>query len=68
MAKVITRMVTSHPAVSLRRIRVLNIMGMRAEESPARAKLVPFYEDKQLSKNHRVILAGNGKGFEGIKA
>ncbi len=38
-----------------RQVRILNIMGMRAEESPARAKLQPFAHDAAASNGKRHV-------------
>jgi len=37
------------------RVRVLQAMGMRAEESPARAKLLPFEHDERASNGRRHV-------------
>lgn len=38
-----------------RRVRILQCMGMRAAESPARAKLRPFYLDKRTSNGRKTV-------------
>lgn len=38
-----------------RRVRILQCMGMRAGESPARAKLRPFYLDKRTSNGRKTV-------------
>lgn len=38
-----------------RRVRILQCMGMRAGESPARAKLRPFYLDKRTSNTKKTV-------------
>jgi len=38
-----------------RQVRILNVMGMRAEESPARSKLLPFSHDKAASNGKRHV-------------
>lgn len=38
-----------------RRVRILQCMGMRAAESPARAKLRPFYLDKRTSNGKKTV-------------
>jgi 3'-phosphoadenosine 5'-phosphosulfate sulfotransferase (PAPS reductase)/FAD synthetase len=38
-----------------RRVRILNVMGMRAQESSARAKLLPFRLDKRNTNGKRVV-------------
>jgi 3'-phosphoadenosine 5'-phosphosulfate sulfotransferase (PAPS reductase)/FAD synthetase len=38
-----------------RKARILNCLGMRAEESPARAKLVPFERDERSSNGRREV-------------
>lgn len=37
------------------RKRILNVMGMRAEESPARSKLKPFVTDRRASNGKRQV-------------
>lgn len=41
--------------VGPRRVRILNCMGMRAEESPARAKLMPLELDRRASNGRREV-------------
>jgi 3'-phosphoadenosine 5'-phosphosulfate sulfotransferase (PAPS reductase)/FAD synthetase len=41
-----------HPG---RVVRILNCLGLRAEESPARAKKVPFRFDQQASNGKRAV-------------
>lgn len=53
IAKLFTQLVASEPWGAPRRI--LNVMGMRAEESPARAKLRAFDVNKRHSNGRRVI-------------
>lgn len=36
-------------------VRILNCMGLRAEESPARAKKIPFYHDPKASNGKRWV-------------
>lgn len=38
-----------------RPVRILNVMGMRAEESPARSKLVPFTQNARASNGKRHV-------------
>lgn len=49
--KVITR---RSPGVA-RRARVLNVMGIRAEEAPARAKREPFRRDERRTNGRRLV-------------
>lgn len=51
--KVITRRATSRWGT--RRMRVLNVMGIRAAESPARAKRVAFERDTRRSNGKRIV-------------
>lgn len=44
-----------HWRYSGRQVRILNVMGMRAEESPARSKLKPFSHDTSASNGKRHI-------------
>lgn len=56
VAKLVTELVTKHDhAGEKKQLRVLNCMGMRAEESPARAKLMPFQRDGRLSNGKRIV-------------
>lgn len=43
----IQKVITRRAPGQRRRARVLNVMGMRAAESPARAKLLPFARDRR---------------------
>lgn len=54
-AVVVRRQSDLLPAALYRRPRVLTCMGMRAQESPARAKLVPLRPDKRLTNSKRVV-------------
>lgn len=36
-------------------IRILNVMGMRAQESPARAKLKPFALNERVSNSRKIV-------------
>lgn len=47
--KVMTALVNEHPARRYRRVRILNCMGFRREESPARRKKQPFVENGPAS-------------------
>ena len=55
-AKVITMLTDEvrerHPG---KRVRILNIFGFRAEESPARAKVPVFQENKRLTNTKRIV-------------
>ena len=55
--KLFTELVDSlcTPARPQRPVRILNVMGMRAQESPARAKLQPFVFDAGASNGKRHI-------------
>ena len=55
VAKLITSLVNGHECHFDRPIRILNVMGMRAEESPARAKLKPFCRDERLTNGKRIV-------------
>lgn len=52
-AKLLTRLAGEKKAK--RRVRILQCMGMRAGESPARAKLRPFYLDKRTSNGRKTV-------------
>lgn len=54
IAKLFTELVRELPAMG-RAVRVLNVMGMRAEESPARAKLAVFARNARVSSGVRVV-------------
>lgn len=53
--KLMTELVSSPSAALKRPVRILNIMGMRAEESPARSKLRPFAHDAAASNGKRQV-------------
>lgn len=55
VAKVITQVVRELSAAAGRPIRVLNCLGLRAEESPARAKKVALVQDRRLSNGRRTV-------------
>lgn len=38
-----------------RQVKVLNVMGIRSEESPARAKRLPFHRDERRSNGRRMV-------------
>jgi 3'-phosphoadenosine 5'-phosphosulfate sulfotransferase (PAPS reductase)/FAD synthetase len=52
-AKLLSRLATE--TGGKRRARILQCMGMRAGESPARAKLRPFYLDKRTSNGRKTV-------------
>ena len=52
--KVFTQLVARHDRTE-HPIRILNCMGMRAQESPARAKRVPFQRDQMASNGKRWV-------------
>lgn len=51
VAKLFTRLQKE----SGRHVRILNCMGMRAEESPARSKMVAFENDKRHTSSRRLV-------------
>lgn len=51
----INKVITRRAPGKDRQARVLNVMGMRAEESPARSKLTPFSQDKRRSNGRRIV-------------
>jgi 3'-phosphoadenosine 5'-phosphosulfate sulfotransferase (PAPS reductase)/FAD synthetase len=60
--KLMTRLAAQHRQAQaqtgvevFRPIRILNCLGMRAQESPARAKKSPFGRDKQASNGRREV-------------
>lgn len=55
VAKVITRLAGGLARANGEKVRVLNCLGLRAQESPARAKLVPFKRDDRLSNGKRHV-------------
>ena len=60
VAKVHTALATQritelHAQGQTRQIRILNCMGLRADESPARAKKVAFQSDKRLTNGKRQV-------------
>jgi 3'-phosphoadenosine 5'-phosphosulfate sulfotransferase (PAPS reductase)/FAD synthetase len=50
-----TRLTSETPLSHFQRVRILNCMGMRAEESPARAKRKPFERDFDSSNGKRIV-------------
>lgn len=58
VAKLVTKLVNdfiaSHTDIN-RPVRVLNCMGLRAEESPNRAKKVPYQANKRLTNGKRQV-------------
>lgn len=55
VGKIITALSNSHPHSFYRKIKVLNCMGFRAEESAARAKRKPFETDHRNSNGKRRV-------------
>jgi 3'-phosphoadenosine 5'-phosphosulfate sulfotransferase (PAPS reductase)/FAD synthetase len=56
VAKLMTRLADAHRAAGHHRpFRVLNCLGTRAEESPARAKKTPFGPDKPATNGRRTV-------------
>jgi 3'-phosphoadenosine 5'-phosphosulfate sulfotransferase (PAPS reductase)/FAD synthetase len=55
--RLVTRLVTERRAAGVtgRPVRVLNVMGMRAQESPARARMRSFYKDERASNGRRTV-------------
>lgn len=56
VAKLMTRLATDHrTAHPDRPIRILNCLGIRAAESPARAKKTPFESDRAATNGRRIV-------------
>lgn len=55
VAKLITELAMSKWVKGGPPVRVLNCLGIRAEESPARAKKEPFRKDEKLSSGRRTV-------------
>lgn len=56
VAKLMTRLAAEHrDAGHDRPVRILNCLGIRAQESPARAKKVPFETDRKASNGRRHV-------------
>lgn len=56
VAKLMTRLAADHRAAGHDRpIRILNCLGIRAAESPARAKKQPFERDKAATNGRRIV-------------
>lgn len=60
IAKVITALVQERKAIwgamgQRRQVRILNCLGMRAQESPARSKLVPFEVDERNTNGRKLV-------------
>lgn len=51
----IDKVITARAPGRRRRVRVLNVMGIRAQESPARAKLQTFAPDKRRTNGRRRV-------------
>ncbi len=57
VARLMTQLVNEKQAglISPRQVRILNILGIRADESPARSKKVPFENEKRASNGRRHV-------------
>lgn len=55
IAKIFTALVAELDQEREGKVRILNVMGMRAQESPARAKLAPFVVNKRFTNGKRHI-------------
>lgn len=55
VAKLMTALATEQRAAGARRVRILDCQGLRAEESPARAKLVPYFYRQEASNGRRQV-------------
>jgi 3'-phosphoadenosine 5'-phosphosulfate sulfotransferase (PAPS reductase)/FAD synthetase len=57
VAKIITGLTREvrEACPQLKHVQILNVMGMRAEESPGRAKLTPFGPDKRMTNKSRSV-------------
>jgi len=55
IAKLVTQLTKDHKATGATHTRVLNVMGMRAEESPARAKKNPFTQNNRWTTKTRTV-------------
>jgi 3'-phosphoadenosine 5'-phosphosulfate sulfotransferase (PAPS reductase)/FAD synthetase len=55
VTKLITKLVNEHIASYGGTVSVLNCMGLRAEESPARAKKVAFERNKRVTNSKRTV-------------
>jgi 3'-phosphoadenosine 5'-phosphosulfate sulfotransferase (PAPS reductase)/FAD synthetase len=53
--KLYTALATGARAGEARQVRILSCQGMRAEESPARAKKSPFQKDERASNGRRLV-------------
>lgn len=51
----IDKVITHLPAPAGRKTRVLNVMGLRSQESPARAKKTPYERDNRRSNSKRDV-------------
>jgi 3'-phosphoadenosine 5'-phosphosulfate sulfotransferase (PAPS reductase)/FAD synthetase len=56
LRRLMTRLLREHPEWGTRRMRLLNVMGMRAEESPARARKSVLAVDPAASNGVREIV------------
>lgn len=55
VATLLTKLATEHRAKGGERVRILNCLGLRADESPARAKKVAFETDKRATNGRRLV-------------
>lgn len=56
LRRLMTQLLREHPESGYRRLRLLNVMGMRAEESPARARKPILAVDPRASSGVREIV------------
>ena len=55
ISKIVTMLTDEIRGDSNKRVRILNCLGIRAQESPARAKKSPFAKDNRLSNGKRSV-------------
>ncbi len=55
IAKIITKITHEVKATGVQNVRVLNCLGLRADESPARAKRESYLANKRLCNNTRTV-------------
>ncbi len=53
--KLFTRLADASRSHGIDRVRILNCLGLRAEESPARAQRPPFVADERASNSRRTV-------------
>lgn len=56
VSRLMTQLANEHREAGGGRVRILNCMGLRADESPARAKKTPYELDRKASNGRREVI------------